>query len=142
MALSMALVSIRELSNKTRENDHLQNELHFWKGKEMKEKLVEITNPSEIKSFVEKNPYLLVDDGTNEYIIKESDLADYIYNRNEEINVYRPDGEFLLSTFGFFLNKISYNERQKIIRRLLDLQLGEADSITTKFCDSAILDYM
>ena len=57
MALSMALVSIRELSNKTRENDHLQNELHFWKGKEMKEKLVEITNPSKMKSFVEKKSY-------------------------------------------------------------------------------------
>ena len=29
----------------------------------------------------------------------------------------------------FFLNKISYNERQKIIERLIRLQIGEEESI-------------
>ena len=106
------------------------------------EKLIEITDPKEMKKFVRTNNYLLVDDGLDEYVIKESDLVDYIYNRNEEINVYKPNGEFLLSTIGFFLNKISYNERQKIIERLIRLQLGEEESKITYFCESTILDYI
>lgn len=106
------------------------------------EKLIEITDPKEMEKFVRTNKYLLVDDGLDEYVIKESDLVDYIYNRNEEINVYKPNGEFLLSTIGFFLNKISYNERQKIIERLIRLQLGEEKSRVTYFCESTILDYI
>ncbi len=105
-------------------------------------KLIEITDPKEMEKFVRNNNYLLVDDGLDEYVIKEDDLVDYIVNRNEDINVYRPDGEFLLSTIGFFLNKISYNERQKIIERLIRLQLGEEESRTTYYCESTILDYI
>ena len=94
------------------------------------DKIIEITDPKEMEKFVKTNKYLLVDDGMDEFIIKESDLPDYIYNRNENINVYKPNGEFLLSTIGFFLNRISYNERQKIIDRLVRLQLGEEISAT------------
>ncbi len=106
------------------------------------EKLIEITNPKEMEKFVKSSDYLLVDDGLDEYVIHESDLVDYIVNRNEDINVYRPDGSFLLSTIGFFLNKISYSERQKIIERLIRLQLGEEESKATQYCESTILDYI
>lgn len=106
------------------------------------EKLIEITDPKEMEKFVKSSNYLLVDDGLDEYVIHESDLVDYIYNRNEEVTIYKPDGEFLLSTIGFFLNKISYNERQKIIERLIRLQLGEEESRVTYYCESTILDYM
>lgn len=75
------------------------------------EKLIEIIDPNEMEKFVKDNNYLLVDDGMDEYVVKESDLVDYIVNRNEDINIYKPNGEFLLSTIGFFLNRISYNER-------------------------------
>ena len=70
------------------------------------EKLIEITDPKEMEKFVKSSNYLLVDDGLDEYVIRESDLVDYIYNRNEEVTIYKPDGEFLLSTIGFFLNKL------------------------------------
>ena len=106
------------------------------------EKLIEITNPKEMEKFVKSSNYLLVDDGLDEYVIHESDLVDYIVNRNEDINVYRPDGSFLLSTIGFFLNKISYDDRQKIIERLIRLQLGEEESRITHYCESTILDYI
>lgn len=106
------------------------------------EKLIEITNPNEMEKFVKDNNYLLVDDGMDEYVIKESDLVDYIVNRNENINVFKPNGEFLLSTIGFFLNRISYNERQKIIDRLVRLQLGEEEPNITYYCESTILDYI
>ena len=105
-------------------------------------KLVEIIDPNEMEKFVKDNNYLLVDDGMDEYVIKESDLVDYIVNRNEDINIYKPNGEFLLSTIGFFLNRISYNERQKIIERLIRLQLGEEEAKVTYYCESTILDYM
>lgn len=105
-------------------------------------KLREITKPDDMKKFVKGKKYLLVDDGMNEYIIMEKDLTDYIVNRNEDVNVYRPDGTFLLSTFGFFLNKIDYDYRQKIIDRLIKLQLGELEPYPTYYCDSIILDYM
>lgn len=105
-------------------------------------KLIEITDPKEMKKFVKSNNFLLVDDGLYEYIIHESDLVDYIYNRNEEVTIYKPDGAFLLSTIGFFLNKISYNERQKIIDRLIKLQLGEEESKIVYYCESTILDYI
>lgn len=108
----------------------------------MKNKLVEITNPYEMERFVKENNYLLVDDGTNEYCIREIDLTDYLYNRNESVNVYKSDGEFLLSTFGFFLNRISYTERQKIIERLIQLQQGLIEPKETPYCDSAILQYI
>ena len=106
------------------------------------EKLIEIIDPKEMEKFVKSSNYLLVDDGLDEYVIHESDLVDYIYKRNEEVTIYKPDGEFLLSTIGFFLNKISYNERQKIIERLIKLQLGEEESKVTYYCESTILDYM
>lgn len=105
-------------------------------------KLIEITDLKEMEKFVKSGNYLLADDGLDEYVIHESDLVDYIYNRNEEVTIYKPDGEFLLSTIGFFLNKISYNERQKIIERLIRLQLGEEESRVTYYCESTILDYM
>ena len=106
------------------------------------EKLIEITDPKEMEKFVKSSNYLLVDDGLDEYVIHESDLVDYIVNRNEDINIYKSNGEFLLSTIGFFLNKISYNERQKIIERLIRLQLGEEESKVTYYCESTILDYI
>ena len=105
-------------------------------------KLIEITDPKEMKKFVKYNNFLLVDDRLYEYIIHESDLVDYIYNRNEEVTIYKPDGEFLLSTIGFFLNKVSYNERQKIIDRLIKLQLGEEESKIVYYCESTILNYI
>lgn len=105
-------------------------------------KLIEITEPKEMERFVKSSNYLLVDDGLDEYVIHESDLLDYIVNRNEDINVYKSDGEFLLSTIGFFLNKIQYDYRQKIIERLIRLQLGEEETKTTYYCESTILDYM
>lgn len=106
------------------------------------EKLIEITDPKEMEKFVKSNKYLLVDDGMDEFVIREKDLVDYIYNRNEDINVYKPNGEFLLSTIGFFLNRISYKDRQKIIERLVRLQLDEEESNITYYCESTILDYI
>lgn len=95
-----------------------------------------------MEKFVKSSNYLLVDDGLDEYVIHESDLVDYIVNRNEDINVYRPDGSFMLSTIGFFLNKISYTDRQNIIDRLIRLQLGEEEPRVTYYCESTILDYI
>ena len=106
------------------------------------EKLIEITEPNEMEKFVKSSNYLLVDDGLDEYVIHESDLLDYIINRNEDINVYNSNGEFILSTIGFFLNKISYDYRQKIIERLIRLRLGEEETKETYYCESTILDYM
>ena len=106
------------------------------------EKLIEITDPKEMEKFVKSNKYLLVDDGMDEFVIREKDLVDYIYNRNEDINVYKPNGEFLLSTIGFFLNRISYKDRQTIIERLVILQLDEEESNITYYCESTILDYI
>lgn len=65
-------------------------------------KLVEIYKPSDMKKFVKENKYLLVDDSIEEFIIREEDLPDYIYNRNQDIDIYRPEGSFLLSTIVSF----------------------------------------
>lgn len=105
-------------------------------------KLIEISDPKNMEKFVKSSNYLLVDDGLTEYVIHESDLVDYIYNRNEKITIYKANGEFLLSTIGFLLNKISYSERQKIIERLIRLQLGKEESKVTYYCESIILDYI
>ena len=51
------------------------------------EKLIEIANPYEMEKFVKENKYLLVDDGMDEYVIKEEDLVDYIVNRNEDVTI-------------------------------------------------------
>ena len=106
------------------------------------EKLIEITDPNEMEKFVKSGNYLLVDDGLDEYVIHESDLVDYIYNRNEEVTIYKSNGEFLLSAMGFFLYKISYSERQKIIERLIRIQLGKEESKVTYYCESTILNYI
>ena len=65
-------------------------------------KLVEIYKPSDMKKFVKENKYLLVDDSIEEFILREEDLPDYIYNRNQDIDIYRPEGSFLLSTIVSF----------------------------------------
>ena len=57
---------------------------------------------------------------------------------NEEAGIV----DFLDAQLLPVLNKISYNERQKIIERLIRLQLGEEESKVTYYCESTILDYM
>ena len=56
------------------------------------EKLIEITDPKEMEKLVKSSNYLLVDDGLDEYVIHESDLVNYIYNINEKVTIYKPDG--------------------------------------------------
>ncbi|MBS7020722.1 MAG: hypothetical protein KH135_02470 [Firmicutes bacterium] len=105
-------------------------------------KLINITEPKDMIKFVKEGNYLLVDDGMDEFIIHESDLTDYIVNRNEDVNIYKSDGTFLLSTIGYFLNKINYEYRKKIIERLIKLQTGEIETKTTYYCESTILEYI
>lgn len=70
--------------------------------------------------------FIYIDNGTDEIIIKEKDLCDFIVIYDDSIKVYNNKGEFILSTIGYFLDKVQdMTYRAKIIDRLISLQQDE-----------------
>ena len=74
---------------------------------------LEFYNKNEIREIIRnKEPYVFVDDGMTEVIIKKQDIADYIVYINREsgstdLEVIDPqrDHEITISTCGEFLNR-------------------------------------
>lgn len=96
-----------------------------------KEKVLDILESDDCLTIVEDKDFV--------YIDKKS-LPDYIVMRNKDIQVYDKDGNFLLSTLGFFLDKIDVNFRKEIIDNLLDLQFSNKNCKMVNFVTPYVAD--
>ena len=94
-----------------------------------KEEIGKLINEREIERLV------FVDDGIDEVIARFKDIPDIIVDLNrkfgsKDLKVYNfiePEDEPIITTFGMYLNKISFQDRQEIIERLNKLQQFEED---------------
>lgn len=111
------------------END--SNELQFY-------------NETEIRDIIKNNENLyFADSGIDEVIVKFDDIPDFIVDINRkqglvdlkfykmENDVYEPD----ITTMGEFLDKVKPEIREKIIDRLVKLQMGEIEPKEYKLID-------
>ncbi|MBS1339628.1 MAG: hypothetical protein HP028_00330 [Clostridia bacterium] len=100
-------------------------------------------NEKEIKELIEnKEPYVYVDDGMTEVIIKKKDIPDYIVFINREcentnLKIIDPQRDFetIITTYGEFLNKCNKEVREEIIDRLVKLQTNEEKYKIVKTAD-------
>lgn len=100
-------------------------------------------NEKETKEFIEsKEPYVYVDDGMTEVIIKKKDIPDYIVFINREcgntnLKIIDPQRDFktIITTYGEFLNKCNQEVREEIIDRLVKLQTNEEKYKIVKTAD-------
>lgn len=104
---------------------------------------LEFYNETEIRESIKKRePYVFVDDGMTEVIIKKDDIADYIVYINREcgptnLEIIDPqrDYEIIISTFGEYLNRCNPEARNEIIERLIKIQTNEEDYKIVKTAD-------
>lgn len=103
-----------------------------------KEEMIDI---AKIKGFY------FVETSNDEYFeIAKDDLADFIIQETErcghsvEISVYTPykEDEPVLTTYGWFLDRIKPKLREEIIDRLVELQTGEKEPNDVKVFDNEI----
>lgn len=97
---------------------------------------------NEIKKLLNSKERLVyVEDDWNRYIIKYNDIPDFIVKYNDEYgqtDLYFYDYNnynFLVSTFGSFLNKCDPKVRDDIIDRLIKLQQYEIKAKDIKLID-------
>ena len=89
-----------------------------------KEEIEKLINEREIERLV------FIDDGIDEVIARFKDLPDIIVDLNRKFgskdlkiyNFIEPEDKPIITTFGMYLNKISSQDRQEIIKRLNKLQ--------------------
>ncbi len=107
---------------------------------------LEFYNKNEIREIIRnKEPYVFVDDGMTEVIIKKQDIADYIVYINREsgstdLEVIDPqrDHEITISTCGEFLNRCVPEAREEMIERLIKLQNNEEEYRKVKTADESM----
>ena len=102
--------------------------------------------PDEIKDLIKNRNIerlVFIDDGIDEVIGRFIDLPDIIVDLNRKFgskdlkiyNFIEPEDEPIITTFGMFLNKISPEDRERIIDRLNKLQQCEEEIKDYKVID-------
>ena len=101
----------------------------------------------EMIDIAKSKGFYFVETSNDDYFeIAKDDLADFIIQETErcghnvEISVYTPykEDEPVLTTYGWFLNKIKPKLREEIIDRLVELQTGEKEPNDVKVFDNEI----
>ena len=95
----------------------------------------------------DKEPYVYVDDGITEVIIKKQDIPDYIVFINRkcgstDLKIIDPQKDFetIITTYGEFLNKCNPEIRNEIIERLQKIQTNEEKYKTVKTVDEYMFE--
>ena len=102
-----------------------------------KEEIEKLINEMQTERLV------FIDDGIDEVIGRFRDLPDIIVDLNRKFgskdlkirNFIEPEDEPIIETFGMFLHKISFEDREKIIDRLNKLQQNEEKISDYKLVD-------
>lgn len=97
----------------------------------------------EIREMIKnKEPYVYVDDGMTQVVIRKQDIPDYIVYINREfgstdLEIMDPqEGNLvIITTYGEFLDKCEPEAREEIIERLIQLQTGEEEYSQVKVAD-------
>lgn len=106
----------------------------------------------EMSDIAKKEGFVFVETSRGDnYIIRKDDICDFIVQEAErqghsvdmEIYVPNPDIEKpLLTTIGYFLDKINKNYRKEIIEKLIKLQTGQIKPEKVKVFDNDIFSKM
>ena len=113
----------------------------------MKNKDYKKYTKEEMIDIVKSKGFYFIETSNDDYFeIAKDDLADFIIQETErcghsvEISVYTPykEDEPVLTTYGWFLNKIKPKLREEIIDRLVELQTGEKEPNDVKVFDNEI----
>ena len=119
-------------------NDNI--EIKFYTKEEIEKLIKEIKNER----------LVFIDDGIDEVIGRFRDLPDIIVDLNRKFgskdlkirNFIDPEEKPIITTFGMYLNKISFEDRQAIIDRLNKLQQNEEEISDYKLIDiEDLLEY-
>lgn len=101
----------------------------------------------EMIDIAKNKGFYFIETSNDDYFeITKDDLADFIIQEAErcghsvEISVYTPykEDEPVLTTYGWFLNKIKSKLREEIIDRLVELQTGQKEPNDVKVFDNEI----
>ena len=101
----------------------------------------------EMIDIAKNKGFYFIETSNDDYFeIAKDDLADFIIQETErcghsvEISVYTPynEDEPILTTYGWFLNKIKPKLREEIIDRLVELQTSEKEPNDVKVFDNEI----
>ena len=101
----------------------------------------------EMIDIAKSKGFYFVETSNDDYFeIAKDDLADFIIQETErcghnvEISVYTPykEDEPVLTTYGWFLDRIKPKLREEIIDRLVELQTGEKEPNDVKVFDNEI----
>lgn len=104
---------------------------------------LEFYTEEEIREMIKnKEPYVYVDDGMTQVVIRKQDIPDYIVYINREfgstdLEIMNPEEGNLvvITTYGEFLDKCEPATREEIIERLVKLQTGEEDYSQVRVAD-------
>lgn len=104
---------------------------------------LEFYTEEEIREMIKnKEPYVYVDDGMTQVVIRKQDIPDYIVYINREfgstdLEIMDPqEGNLvIITTYGEFLDKCEPEAREEIIERLIQLQTGEEEYSQVKVAD-------
>lgn len=106
-------------------------------------------NEAEIQKIIKSKEQLYyVDDGIDEAIIRLKDIPDFIVDINRkqgmvDLKFYKVGGgsfEPVITTMGEYLNKVKPVIREKIIDRLVKLQIGEIEPKKYKIIDEDVFE--
>lgn len=113
----------------------------------MKDKEYKKYTKEEMIDIAKNKGFYFVETSNNDYFeIAKDDLADFIILETErcghsvDIAVYTPyrQDETVLTTFGWFLNRIKPKLREEIIDRLVELQMGQEEPKEVKVFDNDV----
>lgn len=108
---------------------------------------IELYSSNEIRKIIKSGEELyFMDDGTNEFVVKKQDIPHIIVDLNLkygsiDLKFYEvSSSEFkpVLTTMGFYLDRVKQDLREIIIDRLISLQTGEKRPRKYKLIDSDI----
>lgn len=104
---------------------------------------LEFYTEEEIREMIKnKERYVYVDNGLENFVIKRKDIPDFIVYINREIastdlEIFDPEegNLVIIRTCGEFLDKCEPEVREEIIERLIKLQTGEEEYSQVKVAD-------
>ena len=113
----------------------------------MENKYYNIYTKDEMIDIAKNKGFYFIETSNNDYFeIAKDDLADFIIQETErcghsvEITVYTPyrEDEPVLTTYGWFLNRIKPKLREEIIERLVKLQTWQEEPKEVKVFDNDV----
>lgn len=128
-------------------SENIPNIMEYYNEELENQDVLECYSANEIENILKSKERLVyIDDGSEEFVLKYSDLADCIVDVNlrygfKDLKIMDYNTvETIATTYGYFLNKCDPKVREDIIDRLQELQLGEKEIKSYKIIPEEVLE--